>query len=237
MDQRQSLLNLAVSVVIVVIVAVAAQMFRVRQPHVAPVRRAPVTGTVEVAPALPGGPAQRPVAKNFQSFSNVELVDSPANEADTLRLRLPKDGEHVFVHYFVDALDTSFTHLARVNEQSHFFGKVSNDVVIETGKQAVAYVRDLLKHHPFMVLTRWERVPDTDRYYALIRVEHEKGKWLYLSELLVRQGYARISGVTTPLPDTNISEDDYLQELKNAAKLAREKRLGIWAKVKKQPAS
>jgi endonuclease YncB( thermonuclease family) len=233
MDQRQSLLNLAITVAIVGSVAVAAQLLRNRHPHSVPIRREPLTGAAEVAPALPGGPAQRPVEKYFQSFPNVQLVESPANEGDTLRLRLPKEGEHVFVQYFIDALDTSFTHLDRVNEQAHYFGKASNEAVVEAGREAMAYVTDLLKNHPFMVLTRWERVPATDRYYALIRVEYEKGRWRYLSELLVRQGYARISGVTTPLPDTKMSEDDYLQELNTAAKLARQKKLGIWAKLKK----
>lgn len=233
MDQRQSLFNLAITVVIVVAVAVGAEVFRSRHPHTVQVRREPVTGTGEVAPPLPGGPAQRAVEKNFLSFPKVQLVESPSNEADTLRLRLPKEGEQVFVQYFIDALDTTFTHLDRVNDQAHYFGRATPDAVILSGKEAMAYVADLLKNHPFMVLTRWERVPDTDRYYALIQVEAEKGKWQYLSTLLVRQGYARIAGVTTPLPDAKTTEDDYLQELKNAAKFARQKKLGIWAKAKK----
>ncbi len=233
MDQRQSLFNLAITGAIILCVAVGAEMFRERHPHSVPIRREPLTGTSQVAPALPGGPAQRPVEKNFLSFPKVELVQTPSNEADTLRLRLPKEGEQVFVQYFIDALDTSFTHLDRVNEQASYFGKASPNAVIEAGKEAMDYVSKLLNTHPFMLLTRWERVPDTDRYYALIRVEYEKGKWQYLSELLVRQGYARISGVTTPLPDSKMTEDDYLQELRDAAKSARQKKLGIWAKLKK----
>ncbi len=233
MDQSHSLRNLAITIAIIVCVAVVAEVLRDRHPHTVPIQREPVASDGgPVAPALPGGPAQRPVEKNFLSFPNAQLVASPANEADTLRLRLPKEGEQVFVHYFIDALDTSFSHLDRVNDQAHYFGRAPNDVVVAGGKEALAYVTDLLKNHPFIVLTRWERVPATDRYYALIRVEHEKGKWRYLSDLLVRQGYARVAGVTTPLPDSKLSEDEYLQELTGEARYARQKKLGIWAKVK-----
>ena len=55
----------------------------------------------------------------------------------------------------------------------------------------------------------------------------------YLSELLVRHGYARIAGVTTPLPNTKVNEDDYIQLLQVAAKYARQNKQGIWARVKK----
>jgi endonuclease YncB( thermonuclease family) len=82
-----------------------------------------------------------------------------------------------------------------------------------------------------MVLTRWEKTPD-GRYYALIWVEYEKDKWKYLSELLVRRGYARVDGLTTPIPNTKLNEDDYLQLLQMGAKYARQNKLGIWSKAK-----
>lgn len=234
MDQRQSFINLTITVAIIATVAVGALVFRNRHPHLVQVKRDPVT-TSAIAPATADSPAkvtERPVEKSFLTFPKVKLVDVPANQADTLRIHLP-DGDHVFVHYFVHALDNSAEHLDRVHETAVFFGRVSNDAVIATGKEAMAYVTDLLKNRPFMVLTRWEKAPEAGRYYGLIWVEYEPGKWKYLSELLVRHGYARIAGVTTPLPNTKVNEDDYIQLLQSGAKYARQNKLGIWAKAKK----
>jgi hypothetical protein len=82
------------------------------------------------------------------------------------------------------------------------------------------------------VLTRWEKVPNTERYYAIIRVEYEPGKWAYLADLLMRQGYARINGLQTPLPDNTPTVENYIGELMTHAKYARQKKLGIWSRVK-----
>ena len=234
MDQRQSLTNLMITVGIIASVAVAALVFRNRHPHLVQIKHDPVLSPDSSTTALAAGAksGDKPVEKNFLTFPKAQLVDVPANQADTLRIRLP-DGEHVFVHYFIHALDSSADHLDRVNDTAIFFGRVSNDAVIATGKEAMAYVTDLLKSHTFMVLTRWEKAPDAGQFYGLIWVEYEKGKWKYLSELLVRHGYARIAGVTTPLPNTKVNEDDYIQLLQVAAKYARQNKQGIWARVKK----
>jgi endonuclease YncB( thermonuclease family) len=136
------------------------------------------------------------------------------------------------VHYFIDALETTSTHPTRVQDQARYFGKAAPADVTLTGKEALEYVSTLLRTRPFHVLTRWELVPNMDRYYALIFVEYEKGKWTYLSDLLVRQGFARVDGVTTALPDDPRDETAYLVDLKQHASYARQKRVGIWAKVK-----
>lgn len=234
MDQRQSFINLIITVAIIGTVAAGALIFRNRHPHLVQVKHEPAAAAT-TAPAVGDAaikPVERPVEKNFLTFPKVQLVDAAANQADTLRIHLP-DGDHVFVHYFIRALDNSAEHLDRVNETAVYFGRVSNDAVINTGKEAMAYVTDLLKSHAFMVLTRFEKAPQAGSFYGLIWVEYEKGKWKYLSELLVRHGYARIGGVTTPLPNTKVNEDDYLQVLQGAAKFARQNKMGIWAKAKK----
>ena len=59
-----------------------------------------------------------------------------------------------------------------------------------------------------------------------------EGKSTYLQDLLVKQGYARVDGATTPLPDDHRTIESYLAELREDAAYARVKKLGIWAKVK-----
>jgi endonuclease YncB( thermonuclease family) len=235
MQPRETITNLAITCALVFLIVIAAIVLRDCRPVTAAI---PVTvpRVVKAQPAgpvapIPNGKAMRPVEQRFLTFPNPTLVNSPADEADTFQLRVG-DEVHMFVLYYVDALDASPTHPERVSAQARYFGKTTQDAVIQTGKEAHDYVEGLLKTRPFRLLTRWEHQPNTERYYALILVEFEKGRWTYLADLLVRQGYARVEGVTTPLPDDKRSVDAYLNELRAHAKYAREKRLGIWSRGK-----
>lgn len=158
-----------------------------------------------------------------------ELVESRANEADTLRIKSgPK--EDVFVLYFVDAAETSATRVTRIREQSTFFSRAPQDDVLKTGAQAQAFVRDLLMRHPFRVYTKWGRVPESERYYAFVTVEIEKGKHFDLGEILVRKGFAAPLGQqTAPLPPQLPPPDRYAAQLGTAMAAARNERLGAWA--------
>lgn len=158
-----------------------------------------------------------------------ELIESRANEADTLRIRSgPK--EDVFVLYFVDAAETSATRLGRVRDQSSFFNHASQERIFETGLEAQAFVADLLKRHPFKVFTKWGRVPETERYYAFVAVETEPGMLQDLGELLMRKGYAAPLGQqTAPLPSTLPTAERYVALLGSALAEAKNERAGVWA--------
>jgi endonuclease YncB( thermonuclease family) len=175
------------------------------------------------------GPATLP---DFKVFPKAKFIESRTNEADTLRIKVSdSEDEHVFVLYFVDALDASWTHPQRVQEQSRYFG-VSGERVVTEGQRAAAYVSQLLKSHPFSVMTRWEQVPERSRFYALILVEISAGKWVYLADLLVQQGFARVAGVTTSLPSDSRSMNDYALELQTLRKQAEQRKAGVWAASK-----
>ena len=234
MQPRETITNLAITCGLVFLIVIGAIMLRDCRPVPAAV---PVTvprvvkGASSTTAPIPNGKTLRSVQQRFLTFPSPTLVNSSSDEADTLQLRVG-DEVHMFVLYYVDALDASPTHPERVASQARYFGKATQTAVIDTGREAHAYVANLLKTHPFRLLTRWENLPNTERYYALILVEYEKGRWTYLADLLVRQGFARVEGVTTPLPDDKRTVDTYLNELRNHARYAREKKLGIWAKVK-----
>jgi len=236
MQTRETLTNLAITCGVVFAVAVLAVILKSTRPApvAIPVAVSPVVRddqSVVAAPQPTGSKILRKPSDRFLTFPNPDLVASTSGEADILQFRI--GGEVLtFALYFVDALDSSDLHPQRVGGQGSYFGKASSATVIETGKQAFAFVMNLLKTRPFHVLTRWESPANSERYYALVLVEYEKGKWSYLQDLLVRQGLARVDGMTTPLPDDKRSVQTYLAELREHAKYAREKRLGIWAKVK-----
>ncbi len=233
------MINLAITCSLVLLVGLASIILRECRPlpKAVPVAMPEaVTPATEAAAAkteIPRAiPVERPASDLFQTFRNAKLLDSPTNEADTLHIQVTKGEEHVFVLYYVDALDATPAHPDRIKEQAAFFGKASPTAVVEAGREAYAHVHDLLNKQQFLVMTRWEKVPNTDRYYAMIRVEYEQDKWGYLADLLMRQGYARVSGVQTPLPDNTPSVEAYLSELLAHGSYAQKKKLGIWSMVK-----
>jgi endonuclease YncB( thermonuclease family) len=222
MPFRDTLLNLAITCVLVLIIVLVAILLKESRP--APLQALPV-----MMAQVPAGQASRAPLPEFKIFPKAKLIESRANEADTLRIKVSDtEDEHIFVLYFVDAPDISLTHPQRVQEQGRYFG-VSSQRVIEEGQRAANYVTQLLKQQPFTVMTRWEEVPGLSRYYALILVEISPGKQVYLADLLVQQGYARVAGVTSSLPADSRSINDYALELQELRRRSQQSKAGIWA--------
>lgn len=229
MSLRDSLLNLAITAVLVLMVVLGGILLKESRSGALPAVPVKVAGVPgETLPDEGGRPKE--VEEKFLIFPRATLIESRANEADTLRIRIGND-EHIFVLYFVDALEASMNHPQRVAEQARYFGRTNDKVITSTGTEAAAYVTELLKTRPFEVITRWERVPNTLRYYALICFLREDGQRVYLVDLLLRKGYARLDGVHTPLPGDNRDLPTYLAELMSLSRKAREEKQGVWAKT------
>lgn len=223
MTLRETLSTLAITTVVVLLVVVAGLLFRDSRRGVVP---AIPVGMAEVADEPVARP--RDSVPNFVTLEGARLVDSRANEADTLRVS--HDGEeHLFVLYFVDALETGLGHPSRVEEQRRYFGVADAQTITGFGREAAEHVADLLKRRSFRVLTRWERVEGTLRYYALILVEGDDGRPEHLAERLLRLGYARVGGMDTFLPDDPRDVPTYSTELLALAREARTQKRGIWA--------
>jgi endonuclease YncB( thermonuclease family) len=231
MELRESLINLAITVALVCVVAVLALMLKGE--------RAPVQAAIPISIAQPvdsGAPPtstmpQHAVVERYEIFVNPKLVPSPKNEADTLRFRIGQE-ELIFDLYFVDALDMAQTHKERVKEQAKYFGNTTVELVNATGKEAYQYVSQLLQTHPVRLLTRWERAKLSNNYLALIMVELQKDKWVYLADLIVRNGFGSASGKPCELPNSEgKSLANYTTELRENLKYARERKLGIWSKA------
>ena len=223
MTLRETIFTLAITTAVVLMVVVAGLLFKDSRHGVVPA--IPVS-VAEIAEE-PIGRLREPTAE-FEVLQEGRLVDSRANEADILRIRHGGE-EHLFVLYFVDALETTLGHPARVEEQRHYFGLADASTVTAYGREAAEHVAELLKRRPFRVLTRWEQVEGTLRYYALIQVEAEGGRWEDLAERLLRLGYARIGGMDTFLPNDPRDLPTYGAELRNLTREARTQRRGVWA--------
>lgn len=229
MKLRDLLINLAITAGVVLVIVLFAVVLKSKRPNLPKSVGGPLGGEVE------RGLAAKPVSAVFQVVPGAVLVETRANEADTLRMKVG-DEEHIFVLYFVDALEASDTHPQRIHDQAKWFGldETGHGVIIETGLEALAYVGRLLTTSRFSVITRWERVPNTIRYYALISVEHQPGKApVWLADLLIGEGYGRVHGLTTPFPAASDSRTipEYLQDLKRLSQDARRRKAGIWGKV------
>lgn len=203
---------------------------RYRLPSEQPVPKAiPVSDVPRAIPVAVPVSEEKIQQGDWWVLPTPELVDSRANEADTLRIK-SGEKEDVFVLYFVDAAETSSTRVARVREQSNFFHKVTQDQILRTGEAAREFVVDLLMRYPFKVYTKYGRVPESERYYAFITVEMVKGQHFDLGEILVRKGFAAPLGQqTAPLPPQLITPERYVSQLGAAMELARNERAGAWA--------
>lgn len=229
MKLRDLLINLAITAGVVLVIVLFAVVLKSKRPHL------PRSDAGRLAMDVEQGLAVKPVSAVFQVVPGAVLVETRANEADTLRMKVG-DEEHVFVLYFVDALEGSSTHPQRIHDQAKWFGltEAGHGVIVETGQEALAYVRRLLATCRYTVITRWERVPNTVRYYALISVEHQPGKPpVWLGDLLIGEGYGRVHGLTTPFPAASDGRTipEYLQDLKRLSQDARRRKAGIWGKV------
>jgi endonuclease YncB( thermonuclease family) len=228
--QKPVFTNLLITAGVVLLVTALAIVFKQRSPRqttsdVVP-KAVPVT-----QPSVPTG-STKPIRDSFEQFPAVTLVQTPDNEPDTFKVNLGTAGEHVFTLYFVDALETNFKQTKRIKEQSAHFAGATTEAIVETGRDAMKTVQQELGTRPFRLLTRWEKHPETQRYLALVLVQLENEQWTYLGDLLLRQGFARVQGISTPLPDDSRALEDYNAELRTHAKFAKDRRLGIWARVK-----
>ncbi len=163
----------------------------------------------------------------FWVLSHPQLVETRSNDADTLRIKSgPR--EDVFVLYGVDAAQVTWTHPRRIAGQAAYFGGISSPKVLAAGAEALAWVTQLLSSHPFIVYTKWMRVPETERYYAFVRVQMD-GKQQDLGELLVKNGYAAPNGpAPDAVPEVGRTPDDYHRTLQKSLSRAKAQGTGVW---------
>lgn len=163
----------------------------------------------------------------FWVLSRPQFVETRSNDADTLRIKSgPK--EDVFVLYGVDAAQVTWTHPKRIAAQAAYFGGVTEPTVLRVGAQALAWVTQLLTSHPFIVYTKWDKVPETERYYAFVRVQMD-GKQHDLGELLVKNGFAAPNGpAPDAVPEAGRTPDDYHRALQKFLSQAKAAGAGVW---------
>lgn len=164
-------------------------------------------------------------AGEMEKREDCEWIENPANDADSFHVRW-HNREYIFRLYYVDAPETDDRFPERLKEQADYFKGMEQAQLLQVGKAAAAYTRELLKDKKFTVYTNLDKAlgaSDKPRYYAMIEVEGR-----FLSELLVEKGYARLHG-NWGEPPGPLTERRFYLRLKGLEKEAQDAMAGGWA--------
>lgn len=174
------------------------------------------------------------VAGELQEFADCRLVESGWADGDSFPVKLPDGKEIVLRLYYVDCNEVAAateTDQRRVRDQSSYFGIDDHQITLESGRQAAAEVKKLLKK-PFTVHTAFASAPGRSakpRTYGFITLSDGRD----LGEVLVGEGLARSYGVRRTAPDGLGAEATKakLDDLELGAAIARR---GVWARTDPQ---
>lgn len=165
-------------------------------------------------------------------LKNCRLVTGRNGDGDSFHVKHEK-GETEFRLYFVDTPESEFKQYGggesngkRLAEQGEYFGGLGQDDTTTVGRASKEMVKKILSKNNFQVLTKWENVYGPDRKHCLVVIPWE-GRQIYLHELLVAKGLARIHTRGADLPRGR-SYRDQKTFLKTLEKKAREKKVGAW---------
>ena len=173
------------------------------------------------------------LAAELETIENATLIEAGLNDGDSFKVKTDDKELHLRL-YYVDCLETTAgtdAELERIREQQYHFGLEDPGAVVRFGKQASAYVKQVLAR-PFTIHTGYAFAPGRSamgRYYAFIETHDGRD----LGHLLVEQGLARIHGKTRPAPDGTPSET-VIEELQDMRSVAMLNRAGIWGETDPQ---
>ncbi|MDZ4401029.1 thermonuclease family protein [Prosthecobacter sp.] len=178
----------------------------------------------------PTPPAPEPDG-HFVALKHARLVDDSGNDGDSFKIA-HDGGEHVLRLYFVDCPEKRQYSLVigRLKDQAGYFGGMSIPQTVSVGVEAKAFTEKLLNEQRFTIQTRWERVYDSERSYAVVRF----GDGADLAEKLVKAGLCRIHTKGTMMPDGQ-REFDFENHLRGLEREAKAAKRGAWGKPKRAP--
>ena len=171
---------------------------------------------------------QSPKSKSstgFETLSGCKLHEDRNNDGDSFKIL--HQGQVIELRlYFVDAPEKRLHQYngERIDHQGRYFGKLSRDQTISIGLKAKAHTERLLKSRPFRVITRWQPVFESGRFYAFIFFDDTGEE---LSESLTREGLSRIYTEGTDLPDGR-KKADFERHLKKLEAEAKKAKRGGW---------
>lgn len=176
-----------------------------------------------VKPATPPRPEKGSL---FVTLEHPRLVEDANNDGDSFKIA-HDGGENVLRLYFADCPEKRLYPLVknRIQDQAAYFGGLSIPQTVDVGREAKVFTEKLLREEHLTIQTRWERVYDSARSYALIFFDDGEE----LSEKLVKAGLCRIHTKGTWLPDGR-RENDFENHLRVLEREARAAHRGAWGR-------
>lgn len=166
-------------------------------------------------------------ADDLQMFSNVILVDNPANDGDSFLIKTKEESFRVRL-YFVDCPEISVSSdvdVQRVLEQTRYFGLSDVARTVHFGKEAKAFTEHALAQ-PFTVYTSFANAlgrTSEGRVYAFVTTYDGND----LASSLVKSGFARTHGVGRQTPD-GVTRDEMNERFQDFEVSAMLKRVSVW---------
>jgi len=167
-------------------------------------------------------------ALELEKFTDVRLVENPANDGDSFIVEAGKRLIHVRL-YFVDcpeSVATTDADAKRVRDQARYYGITDAKKVFEFGRESKKFTEQALCE-PFTIYTAFAgamgRSPG-GRVYAFVITHTGKD----LARLLVENGHARAFGTKRVGPNGEKTQDTY-KELQRLELEAMRQRKGAWA--------
>ena len=190
-------------------------------------------GIVDDSGGRSGSSGPSPAESSDWSYlKECRLITGRNGDGDSFHVK-HEQGETEFRLYYVDTPESEYktyrggdSNGKRIAEQGDYFGGLSQQETTAIGQEGKNFVKKLLAKNDFEVSTKWENVYGPERKYCLVQVRWE-GEDIYLHELLVARGLARIHTRGTDLPQGR----DYRAQkayLKTVEKTARKKKVGAW---------
>jgi hypothetical protein len=134
----------------------------------------------------------------------------------------------LFELYFVEVPEAYGVDTVKVFEQKEYFNFQNNDDFWKSkAEEARRGGSDLLGGGQWVIRTKWEKVPERQRYYAMVQVTFSNGEQQDYGQWLLRQGYGWIHGRTVDVAP-QLNGIDYLAQLKPLINYARREKLGFW---------
>ena len=187
-----------------------------------------LTGILFLTATLIFGGILPSFAADLQMFSNVRLVNNPANDGDSFFAESDEKSFHVRL-YFVDCPETSTSSKSdaqRVREQARYFGLSPATRIIHFGTEAKTFVERILTK-PFTVHTAFASAMGRSakgRVYGFITTADGDD----LASLLVKNGFARTHGIGRKTPN-GIPRNEMIERLRDLETSAMLKHIGIWS--------
>ena len=167
-------------------------------------------------------------SEDLQKFSNVTLMNNPANDGDSFYVEAGERQIHVRL-YFVDCPETSAgatSDARRVREQTRYFGLPTAVRTIHFGNEAKTFVKNVLSK-PFTLYTAFASALGRSakgRVYGFIVTTDGND----LASVLVKNGFARTYGFGRKTP-SGISRKEMFSNLQDIEISAMLKCVGIWS--------